>query len=111
MRLLLPAAGQMDRAGLRDDAEQILRAVAKDLLTPQTREAQSEKSKGRAPKLTDAKQTAAQTHALLRARGGFDIRQLTAEYRAAACERPSPLDGRLRPRFRSSKRYAPLRRN
>ena len=79
---LLPAAGHMDRAELRDHAEQILQAVAKDVLTPQTREAQSEKSKGRAPTLTDAKETAAQTHAFLRARGGFDIKQLAAEYRA-----------------------------
>jgi signal transduction histidine kinase len=37
---------------------------------------------GRAPALIDATETAAQTHALLRARAGFNINQLAAEYRA-----------------------------
>jgi len=79
---LLPAAAGMDAAALRDHAEQILLAVAKDLRTPQTRLAQSEKSKGRAPVLLGAAATAAQTHAVLRATAGFSIRQLVAEYRA-----------------------------
>src|SRR5688572_32190519 len=51
---LLPAAAGMTSLALRDDAKQILEAVAKDLSTPQTKEAQAEKSKGRAPKLTGA---------------------------------------------------------
>jgi signal transduction histidine kinase len=79
---LLPAATGLDSLALRDHAQHILEAVAKDLSTPQTREAQSEKSKGRAPKVERAPETAAQTHAVLRARGGFDINQLVAEYRA-----------------------------
>ncbi|MBC8752627.1 MULTISPECIES: sensor histidine kinase [Paraburkholderia] len=79
---LLPAAANMESSGLRNDAQQILHAVAKDLRTSQTREAQYEKSLGRAPALIDATETAAQTHALLRARAGFDINQLAAEYRA-----------------------------
>ena len=37
---------------------------------------------GLAPTLVAAPDTAAQTHALLRARSGFDIKQLVAEYRA-----------------------------
>jgi hypothetical protein len=41
---LLPAATGMTSLALRDDAQRILEAVAKDLATPQTREAQSEKS-------------------------------------------------------------------
>src|SRR5918992_1405438 len=57
-------------------------AFAKDISTPQTDKAQAEKSKGRAPKLTGAAETAAQAHAVLRARSGFDINQLAAEYRA-----------------------------
>jgi signal transduction histidine kinase len=81
-RTLLPAAADLDSPALRDHARQILEAVARDLNTPQTREAQSEKSKGRAPKVERAPETAAQTHAVLRARGGFDINQLVAEYRA-----------------------------
>jgi len=79
---LLPAAANMRSLALRDHAQQILEAVAKDLSTSQTREAQIAKSTGQAPKLAGAPETAAQTHALLRARGGFDINQLAAEYRA-----------------------------
>lgn len=79
---LLPAAADMTSLALRDDAKEILEAVAKDISTPQTRKAQVEKSKGRAPKLTGAAETAAQAHAVLRARSGFDINQVAAEYRA-----------------------------
>jgi signal transduction histidine kinase len=79
---LVPAAQGMTALALRDHAQQILEAVAKDLSTPQSREAQSEKSKGRAPMVAGASETAAQTHAVLRARSGFDINQLVAEYRA-----------------------------
>jgi signal transduction histidine kinase len=79
---LLPAAHGMDAAALRDHAEQILVAVAKDMRTVQSRLEQSEKSKGRAPTLPCVKETAAQTHAVLRATEGFTIRQLVAEYRA-----------------------------
>jgi signal transduction histidine kinase len=79
---LLPAAANMKSLALRDHAQQILEAVAEDLSTIQSREAQLAKSMGRAPKLIGTPQTAAQTHALLRARGGFDIKQLAAEYRA-----------------------------
>jgi signal transduction histidine kinase len=79
---LLPAAAGMTPLALRDHAQQILEAVAKDLTTPQTQEAQREKSKGRAPMMPCAPDTVAQTHAVLRARGGFDITQLVAEYRA-----------------------------
>lgn len=79
---LLPAATGMTSLALRDHATEILQAVAKDLSTPQTKEAQAEKSQGRAPILRGAPETAAQTHAVLRARSGFDINQLAAEYRA-----------------------------
>jgi signal transduction histidine kinase len=79
---LLPAAAYMKPPALRDHAQQILEAIAKDLSAAQTREAQLEKSKGHAPSLIDAPETAAQMHAILRARSGFDVRQLVAEYRA-----------------------------
>jgi hypothetical protein len=64
---LLPAAANMESLALRDHAQQILTAVAQDLTATQTKEAQLEKSMGRAPSLIDAPATAAQTHALLRA--------------------------------------------
>lgn len=79
---LMPGAAILEPSALRDHAPQILQAVAKDLQTAQTRDAQHEKSIGRAPAPIDATETAAQTHALLRARAGFNINQLTAEYRA-----------------------------
>jgi len=79
---LQPAAGSMDSPALRDHARQILQAVVNDISTPQTREAQREKSLGHAQRPIDATATAAQTHAILRARRGFNINQLAAEYRA-----------------------------
>ena len=79
---LLPAAASMASLALRDHVLEILEAIARDLSTPQTREEQSEKSKGRAPQVAGAPDTAAQTHAVLRAHSGFDINQLVAEYRA-----------------------------
>jgi signal transduction histidine kinase len=72
----------MASLALRDHVLQILEAIARDLDTPQTREEQSEKSKGRAPQVSGAPDTAAQTHAVLRAQSGFNINQLVAEYRA-----------------------------
>jgi signal transduction histidine kinase len=79
---LLPAAAGLDAAGLRDHAEQILLAVAQDLRTPQTRAEQVAKARGQSPVLPGTAETAAQTHAVLRATAGFTIRQLVAEYRA-----------------------------
>jgi signal transduction histidine kinase len=77
----LPAAGGMETLALRDHAEPILQAIAADLKTAQTPQQQRDKSLGLAPPL-NACETAAQTHAVLRARSGFDIRQIVAEYRA-----------------------------
>jgi len=78
----MPAASHMSQLELRDHAKPILLAIARDLQTPQTRDEQSEKSMGRAPVSENAPETAAETHAVLRAHSGFDIRQLAAEYRA-----------------------------
>jgi signal transduction histidine kinase len=78
----VPAAIDMDSLALRDHAEQILRAIAKDMETYQSREAQVTKSLGQKPAIVGAPETAAQTHAILRAKSGFDINQLAAEYRA-----------------------------
>jgi len=79
---LVPAARTMNELELRDHAEQLLAAIVADLRTPQTREEQAAKSTGRAPLPAVSKETAAQTHAVLRARSGFDIKQLASEYRA-----------------------------
>jgi signal transduction histidine kinase len=79
---LLPAAEGMTPLALRDHAHQILAAVAKDMITAQDPAQQSEKSKGWTVAVDGASETAAQTHAVLRARSGFNINQLVAEYRA-----------------------------
>jgi signal transduction histidine kinase len=79
---LLPAAADMDSAALRDHAENILLAVCKDIDTAQTYEERENKSKGLAPGPIDARNTAAETHALLRAQSGFTVNQLASEYRA-----------------------------
>jgi signal transduction histidine kinase len=81
-RTRLPAATAMSELALRDHAREMLEAIARDLGTPQTSEEQERKSQGLAPVLMDARETAAQTYAILRARSGFDINQLASEYRA-----------------------------
>ena len=77
----LPAAASMSSLELRDHAQQILEAIVADLSVPQTREAQAAKSMGLAPAPFPARETAAQSHAVLRAKSGYDIQQLASEYR------------------------------
>ena len=79
---LLPAAIDMNSAALRDHAEQILGAVCMDLKTSQNDEERERKSKGLTRSLIDAPNTAAETHALLRALSGFNLNQMVSEYRA-----------------------------
>ncbi|MGO4332096.1 hypothetical protein AB4Z48_34865 [Cupriavidus sp. 2TAF22] len=78
----LPASATMNPPALRDHAEQILQAVAKDLSTFQSRIILAEKSMGQALEFIDAAEAAAQTLAHFRLRSGFDINQLVAVYRA-----------------------------
>jgi signal transduction histidine kinase len=78
----LPAAASMNSLALRDHAREILQAVAKDMGTSQSENAQLAKSLGQAPQANHPVETAAQTHAVLRAKSGFNINQLVAEYRA-----------------------------
>jgi len=78
----LPAAKHLDREALRDHAREILQGVASDISEAQSREAQVLKSHGQVPSVMYAADTAAETHALLRARSGFNINQMAGEYRA-----------------------------
>ncbi len=78
----LPAAASMASLELRDHAQQILEAVAADLSTSQSPEEQAAKSMGLAPAPFPTRETAAQTHAVMRVRSGYDIKQLASEYRA-----------------------------
>jgi len=81
-RTLLPAAGHLDEAALRDHLPMILEAIARDLRTDQSDEQELRKSLGMASPADAGKTTAAQTHALLRAKAGFDVMQMVSEYRA-----------------------------
>ena len=82
-RTCAPASGSMDVAALRDHAASMLNAIAADLAQPQSAREQSEKSRGRAPAAeAGAPPTAAEEHGAGRARSGFTVVQMVAEYRA-----------------------------
>lgn len=76
----LPAAANMDGSGLQLHRADPARRC-EGLADVPNQKAQREKSLGRGPRLTDGTETAVQTHAFLRARAGFNINQLAAEYR------------------------------
>ncbi|MDB5874208.1 MAG: putative two-component sensor histidine kinase [Ramlibacter sp.] len=78
-KTLLPAAADMSAADLRDDAKEILCAIALDLETDQTAREQTKKSKGATQPLEGG---AAELHGALRQASGFTLAQLVAEYRA-----------------------------
>lgn len=79
-RTMTPASLGMDAETLRDHAGQMLLAIAADLQTPQSVEAQISKSHGEAP--ASKQVTPAETHADIRHASGFTIAQVIAEYRA-----------------------------
>ena len=81
-RTLLPAAGHLDETALRDHLPMILQAIATDLRTDQSNAQELRKSQGLAPPAATGEASAAQTHALLRAKAGFDVMQMVSEYRA-----------------------------
>jgi signal transduction histidine kinase len=74
-----PAASAMDDRALRNHASQMLRAIAADMGTAQSREQGIDKSESRGD--TD-EHSAASTHGAARLISGFTIDQLLAEYRA-----------------------------
>jgi len=76
---LLPAGKTLNKAALRDDAENLLRAVALDMETAQSPTEQTLKSKGGRRSLDMLN---AQRHAHDRYNIGFNLDQLVAEYRA-----------------------------
>jgi signal transduction histidine kinase len=76
----LPAAKGMDLAERRDHIAGMLRAVAVDLETPQSKDQQAEKSKGHDSHVTT--HTAADSHGTDRAASGYSPEQMVAEFRA-----------------------------
>jgi len=70
-----------DEAVLRNHLPRVLEAISADLRTSQSRTESIEKSHGLASASGEGHETAAETHGLVRARGGLHIEQLVAEYR------------------------------
>lgn len=75
------AGATLDQETLRDHTQQILVAICEDMEREQSRDEEIRRSNGTALPI-NAYQTAAQTHALMRARTGFEITNIAAEYRA-----------------------------
>lgn len=78
----VPAGANMTDLALRDHIVEILTFIADDLDSPQTAEEQITKSKGDGPADTPIHQSAAEIHAALRLKDGFNIDQMVSEYRA-----------------------------
>jgi signal transduction histidine kinase len=72
----------MSRLALQDHVVDILKFIASDLESPQTRAEQVDKSHGLAQEDGPFRQSAAEIHSALRLADGFDIDQMVSEYRA-----------------------------
>ncbi|QTD34047.1 sensor histidine kinase [Pseudomonas fluorescens] len=80
-RTITPAADTMDRVALRDHARAILLAAARDMDTAQTAREQIAKAKGEGPEKTPSLDEAGASHGELRHTVGFDLVQMTSEFR------------------------------
>lgn len=80
-KTIQPAAKSMDSEGLRDHAKAILLAAARDMNTSQTKTEQAAKAKGMGPEKTPTLDQAAASHGELRHSVGFDLVQMTSEFR------------------------------
>ncbi|HEY0670713.1 MAG TPA: HAMP domain-containing sensor histidine kinase [Longimicrobiales bacterium] len=81
-RTVSEASGTMDVTALRDHASEMLTVIVKDLTTYQDKQVQSEKSRGNVPAEASEEITAAEEHGAGRAKSGFTVAQMVAEYRA-----------------------------
>jgi signal transduction histidine kinase len=79
-RTMTPAADQMSLQALRDHSEEMLRAVAADIDSPQTDDEQVEKSQGEST--GDPADSAASDHGHFRHSANFTLIQLSSEFRA-----------------------------
>ena len=78
---ITPAAHAMDSAALRDHAKDILLAASRDMTTAQSAREQQAKAEGEGPDSTPALDEAAASHGELRHTVGFDLVQMTSEFR------------------------------
>lgn len=75
-------ANGVNLTALRDRAAKILRTILADLRTPQSTAQQFVKSQGEAPLHAERPPSAAQSHGSSRAREGFTVVEMMAEFRA-----------------------------
>lgn len=80
-KTIKPAADSMNRVELRDHAKSILLAAARDMTTSQTAGEQAAKAKGEGQGKTSTLDQAATSHGELRHTVGFDLVQMTSEFR------------------------------
>jgi signal transduction histidine kinase len=78
----ISAGRGMTELALRDDAEDILREVAREMSTRQDAEEQQAKSQGAGSTDNAVNHEPARAHALQRARSGFEVNQMVSEFRA-----------------------------
>jgi signal transduction histidine kinase len=81
-RTKITAGRGMSELALRDDAEAILREVARDMRTSQSPDEQEAKSQGEISSVVTSSNPPAHEHAMQRARSGFEVNQMVSEYRA-----------------------------
>ncbi|ROM96106.1 sensor histidine kinase KdpD [Pseudomonas brassicacearum] len=80
-RTIAPDPDSMDRTLLRDHATLILLAASRDMKTAQTGLEQAAKARGEGPEKTPSLDKAAASHGELRHNVGFDLVQMTSEFR------------------------------
>lgn len=80
-RTVTPAADAMDGPALRDHSRAILLAAARDMCKPQTPGEQAAKARGEGPEKTPSLDEAGACHGELRHTVGFDLVQMTSEFR------------------------------
>ncbi|PBJ08736.1 sensor histidine kinase KdpD [Pseudomonas sp. ACN5] len=80
-KTITPAAESMDSAALRDHARSILLAAARDMCKPLTPSEQAAKARGEGPEKTPSLDEAGASHGELRHTVGFDLVQMTSEFR------------------------------
>ncbi|MDU8499373.1 HAMP domain-containing sensor histidine kinase [Pseudomonas syringae] len=80
-RTLKPAADSMSKLELRDHAKSILLAAARDMKTAQSKSEEIAKARGEEMNKTPSLDEAASSHGELRHEVGFDLVQMTSEFR------------------------------
>ncbi|GLX90277.1 two-component sensor histidine kinase [Pseudomonas fragi] len=78
---ITPAANNMDSIALRDHAKVILLAASRDMNTAQTANEQQAKAEGEVTEKNPSLDQAAASHGELRHTVGFDLVQMTSEFR------------------------------